>query len=90
MGAGAVSGGPMFLPRKEFIVEPPHHSTDHGPVKILQDEEGEGKDGEGKKRRRSIVDLFKRKGSRGSGSEVEANKDVAKHVEDEVKEGKQE
>ena len=76
----------MFLPRKEFIVEPPHHSTDHGPVEVLQHE-----DGEGKKRRRSIVDLFKRKGSRGgSVSEMEANKDVAKHVEDGVKEGKQE
>ena len=73
----------MFLPRKEFIVEPPHHSTDHGPVEVLQHE-----DGEGKKRRRSIADLFKRKGS--SVSEMEANKDVAKHVEDGVKEGKQE
>lgn len=83
-GAGAVSGGPMFLPRKDFIVEPPHHSTDHGPVELLQHE-----DGEGKKRRRSIVDLFKRKGSRGDLSETEANKDVAKHVEDGAKEGKQ-
>lgn len=84
-GAGAVSGGPMFLPRNEFIEEPPHHSTDHGPVEILQHE-----DGEGKKRRRSIADLFKRKGNRGSVSEMEANKDVAKHVDDGVKEGKQE
>ena len=81
----------MFLPRKEFIVDPPHHSMDHGPVETLQHE-----DGEGTKRRRSIVDLFKRKGSRdskdsrGSVSEMEANKDVAKHVEDGVKEGKQE
>ena len=78
----------MFLPRKDFIVEPPHHSTDHGPVKILQNEEAEGNDGEGKKRRRSFADLFKRKGS--SVSEVEANKDVAKHVEHGVKEGNQE
>ena len=78
----------MFLPRKEFIVDPPHHSTDHGPVEVLQHE-----DGEGKKRRRSIVDLFKRKGSRdsrGNTPEMEANKDVAKHFEDGGKEGKQE
>ena len=74
----------MFLPRKDFIVEPPHHSTDHGPVEILQHE-----DGEGKKRRRSFVDLFKRKESRGSTPEMEANKDVGKHVEDGVNEGKQ-
>ena len=75
----------MFLPRKEFIVEPPHHSTDHGPVEVLQHE-----DGEGKKRRRSIADLFKRKGSRGSVSEAETNTDVAKRADDGVKEGKQE
>ena len=75
----------MFLPRKEFIVDPPHHSMDHGPVEILQHE-----DGEGKKRRRSIVDLFKRKGSRATTPEMEANKDVAKHVEDGGKEGKEE
>ena len=62
MGVGAFSGGPLFLPRKEYIVEPPYHSTDHGPVEMVKREEG-GEGGEGKqKKRRSISNLFKRKG----------------------------
>ena len=69
MGVGAVSGGPVFLPRKEFIVDPPYHSVDHGPVNVVKNEgDGEG----GKKKRRSISELFKRKGGekRESGTEV--------------------
>lgn len=70
MGVGAVSGGPLFLPRKEYNVEPPFHSVDHGPVNIVKHEE----DGEGKKKRRSISDLFKRKGAGKSESETEVQK----------------
>ena len=58
MGAGAVSGGPMFLPRKEFIVDPPHHSTDHGPVNVVK-REGE-EEQEGTKKKRSFSNLFKK------------------------------
>ncbi|CAF9918047.1 MAG: hypothetical protein ALECFALPRED_000501 [Alectoria fallacina] len=67
MGTGAVSGGPMFLPRKEYNVEPPYHSVDHGPVDVVKHEE----DGEGKKKRHSISNLFKRKGEGKSESETE-------------------
>ena len=68
MGTGAVSGGPMFLPRKEYNVEPPYHSTDHGPVDVVKHEE----DGEGmKKKRHSISNLFKRKGEGKTESETE-------------------
>lgn len=47
------------------MVEPPFHSMDHGPVRMVKDEEGEGVKGE-KKKRRSISDLFRR-GSVGKG-----------------------
>ena len=57
MGAGAVSGGPMFLPRKEFIVDPPHHSMDHGPVDVVKQE---GEQEEGTKKKRSFSNLFKK------------------------------
>lgn len=60
MGAGAVSGGTVFLPRKEDVVEPPFHSMDHGPVRMVKEGEGGGK--EEKKKRRSFSDLFRRKG----------------------------
>lgn len=68
----------MFLPRKEFVVEPPHHSMDHGPVDVVKHEEG----GEGKKKRGSISSLFKRKGEGRSESETEVQEHVAKHDED--------
>ena len=70
MGAGAVSGGPMLLPRNEYIVEPPYHSMDHGPVSVVKHEE----EGEGKKKRRSISDFFKRKGEEKSESETVVQK----------------
>lgn len=57
MGTGAVSGGPMLLPRNEYIVEPPFHTMDHGPVEVVKHGEG----GEGMKKRHSILDLFKKK-----------------------------
>ena len=69
MGVGAVSGGPLFLPRKEYIVEPPYHSTDHGPVEMVK-REGDG-EGEGKKKRHSFSNLFKRKGEGKGESERE-------------------
>lgn len=76
MGVGAVSGGPVFLPRKEFIVDPPYHSVDHGPVNVVKNEEdGEGKK---KKKRHSVAELFKRKSA--SGTEVQ--KDSTKHDKD--------
>ncbi|KAL9133721.1 MAG: hypothetical protein Q9175_005103 [Cornicularia normoerica] len=78
MGTGAVSGAPMFLPRKEYNVDPPHHSMDHGPVGIVKQE----KTGEVKKKRRSMSDLFKRKGDGKSESETEVYKNFAKHGED--------
>ena len=56
-GVIAAFGGPLLLPRNEYIVEPPYHSMDHGPVGIVKHEEDE----QGKKKRRSISDLFKRK-----------------------------
>ncbi len=50
----------MFLPRKEFNVEPPFHSVDHGPVGMVKgEEEGEGK---GRKKGRSFSDFFGRGG----------------------------
>lgn len=59
-GAGAVSGGPMFLPRKEYIVEPPRHSMDHGRVELVKGEdEDEERDGK-KERKRSVWDRLKR------------------------------
>ena len=67
--------GPLLLPRNEFIVEPPYHSMDHGPVSIVKHEE----DGQGKKKRHSISDLFKRKGEGKSESEGEVQKEVAQH-----------
>ena len=72
-----------MLPRNEFIVEPPHHSMDHGPVSIVKHEE----DGQGKKKRRSISDLFKKKGEGKSQSEGEVQKEVAKYDRDEGKGG---
>lgn len=69
MGVGAVSGGPLFLPRKEYNVEPPYHSVDHGPVTTVKNEE----DGEGKKRRRTISDFFKRKAAGKGESETEVH-----------------
>ena len=75
MGTGAVSGGPLFLPRNEYVVEPPYHSMDHGPVSVVKHEE----EGEGKKKRRSISEFFKRKGEGKSESEKEMQSDVAKH-----------
>ena len=57
MGVGAVSGGPMFLPRKEYIVEPPMHEVDHLRAEELR-EAGKGP-GE-HKRRGSVRDFFKR------------------------------
>ena len=96
MGVGAVSGGPVFLPRKEFIVDPPYHGVDHGPVNVVKEEE----DGEGgkkkKKKRDSISELFKKKKKGGEESELgtEAQKDATKHDKDgltrqEVGEGKE-
>ena len=55
-----MSGGPVFLPRKEDVVEPPFHSMDHGPVRMVKEEEGEGAGKE--KKRRSFSDLFRKKG----------------------------
>lgn len=75
MGVGAVSGGPMLLPRNEYIVEPPYHSMDHGPVSVVK-HEGEG---EGKKKRRSISDFLKRKREGKGESETEMQSDFAKH-----------
>lgn len=72
----------MFLPRKEYNVDPPHHSMDHGPVGIVKQE----KTGEVKKKRRSMSDLFKRKGDGKSESETEVYKNFAKHGEDVGKE----
>ena len=54
-----MSGGPFFLPRKEDVVEPPFHSMDHGPVRQVKEEEEGGRK---EKKRRSISDLFRRKG----------------------------
>ena len=74
MGAGAVSGGPLFLPRKEYIAEPPFHSMDHGPVGMRKGEEGEEEGREmkkKKKKRRSILDLLIRKGEGKGKGEVE-------------------
>ena len=72
MGAGAVSGGPLFLPRKEYIAEPPFHSMDHGPVGMLKGEEGGEERGEMKEtKRRSISNLFRRKGEGKEKGEVE-------------------
>lgn len=71
MGVGAVSGGPMFLPRKEYIVEPPYHSVDHGPVETLK--HGEQGDDRKKKKRHSFSNLFKRTGS---GPETETKEDA--------------
>ena len=59
MGVGAVSGGPMFLPRNEYIVEPPRHTTDHGAPELLHPE-GEGEE-KTKKKRGSFSRLFKKK-----------------------------
>ena len=73
-GVIAVSGGPLLLPRNEYIVEPPYHSMDHGPVGIVKHEE----DGQGKKKRRSISDLFKKKVEGKTELEKEVQKEVAK------------
>lgn len=69
MGVGAVSGGPMGLPRKEFIVEPPMHEVDQRrgeEVRRLAAEEGgekkEGEKKEGEKRRGSVREFFGRLG----------------------------
>lgn len=79
MGTGAVSGGPMFLPRKEFIVDPPMHEVD----RLRAEEKGaEGKvEGEGgeKKRRGSVRDFIRRL-SRGR-KEEEVEKDEAPEYE---------
>ena len=74
-GAGAVSGGPLFLPRKEYIVEPPRHSTGHGPVELLRREEEQEEDKEGKKKRRSFGDIFRRKSKDVVGESRDAGKD---------------
>ena len=42
------------------MVEPPFHSMDHGPVRMMKEEEGEGTGKE--KKRRSFSDLFRKKG----------------------------
>lgn len=83
MGVGAVSGGPMFLPRKEFIEEPPYHSVDHGPVNVVKHEEADEE--KSKKKRNSISDLFRRKGKGKSESGTELQGDVAKHDKDVVR-----
>ena len=80
-GVIANYGGPWLLPRNEFIVDPPYHSMDHGPVSVVKHEE----DGQGKKKRHSISDLFKKKGEGKSQSEGEVQKEVAKYDGDEGK-----
>lgn len=66
-GFVASSGGPLLLPRKEFIVDPPMHSVDHGRAEVVGGKEGVGEgeghggDGKGheeKKRRGSWRELF--------------------------------
>ena len=48
----------MFLPRNEYIVEPPRHTTDHGAPELLHPEGGEEE--KEKKKRGSFSRLFKK------------------------------
>lgn len=55
----------MFLPRNEYIVEPPRYSTSHGPVEQLK-VKGEADEDDRKpevksKKRGSFSNLFRRK-----------------------------
>lgn len=82
MGVGAVSGGPVFLPKNEFIVDPPYHSMDHGPAEVVKHEhEGEGS---GKKKRHSLSNLFKRKGKEENGEEVHGKSGLETEVKEDV------
>ena len=80
MGAGAVSGGPVFLPRKEYIVEPPKSSVDRGPVELVKSEE-EG----GKKRKHSFLNLLRNSHSaQGKGQHKGEHKGLSEKVKDDV------
>ena len=54
MGVGAISGGPLFLPRKEYIHPPPMHEVDRLQAEKLKEEEAAG----AKKERRGSFKEF--------------------------------